>query len=267
MIILPILAIYFFGHLYCNIYFVEKFKLHLQKNKQNIVNIYIKGSLIWLSITLIVYSLQTHISAFGYNGYSDFVMSYFKNKDTSSAILLLNSQNFNLLIIGSIYTILLAALRNLIIFVFELRGIELVKKTSLKNAYFKLKLTCLHKVYIEDKFKELLISSIPGKISNRFVMIDMSNKKVYVARIAEVGMPDENYIPNQYVIFPILSGYRNEKGQVVFTTDYKNNIKSKTYIKDENIVSIKEFSFDQYDDINTKRITDSTSNIKNYVAD
>lgn len=89
-------------------------------------------------------------------------------------------------------------------------------------------------------------------------------RKVYVGIIQTMGEPTEKNSANQeVVIFPVLSGYRDENTlEVRFTTAYDIPSGSKSVIalciKTEQISSISYFDFDVYESTRLQRNTSSS---------
>lgn len=84
---------------------------------------------------------------------------------------------------------------------------------------------------------------------DKYGMFTMTNNKVYVGKVINLGEPTETDGMNQSIsIMPLLSGYRHEDTlKVVFTTDYKDG-GADIYLtlRQDAILSVSEFSFDAY---------------------
>lgn len=84
---------------------------------------------------------------------------------------------------------------------------------------------------------------------DKYGMFTMSNNKVYVGKVIDLGEPTETDGMNQGIsIMPLLSGYRDKDTlKVKFTTDY-NDVDSNIYLtlRQDSILSVSEFSFDAY---------------------
>jgi hypothetical protein len=96
-------------------------------------------------------------------------------------------------------------------------------------------------------------SLMSGMLEDKAMMIDMDDRKVYVCRISSMGEPNENQGADQEIaIVPIVSGYRDKETlKVNLITKYNAlDIDSALILKQENIVSIREFDFDVWDKFN-----------------
>lgn len=96
-------------------------------------------------------------------------------------------------------------------------------------------------------------SLMSGMLEDKAMMIDMDDRKVYVCRISSMGEPNENQGADQEIaIVPIVSGYRDKDTlKVNLTTKYNAlEIDSALVLKQENIVSIREFDFEVWDKFN-----------------
>jgi len=84
---------------------------------------------------------------------------------------------------------------------------------------------------------------------DKYGMFSMTNNKVYVGKVINLGEPTETDGMNQGIsIMPLLSGYRDKDTlKVKFTTDYKDG-DSDIYLtlRQDAILSVSEFSFDAY---------------------
>jgi len=95
-------------------------------------------------------------------------------------------------------------------------------------------------------------------LNDQPLMLDMSDRKVYVCKISTMGEPNENQGADQeIVIVPILSGYRDKDTlKVTFTTKYEElNVNSALILKQENIVSIRDFDIDVWEKFNPEEST------------
>lgn len=101
-------------------------------------------------------------------------------------------------------------------------------------------------------------------INETEIMLSMADRKVYVGFVLNMGEPNEhNGMDQEILLQPILSGYRDERLKVTFTTDYKlalSNDQSQKLgivLKQDNIVSATKFDHNLFKDIVE---TTSTSN-------
>lgn len=83
-------------------------------------------------------------------------------------------------------------------------------------------------------------------VKDIFLLITMSDRKIYVGQVLSLGEPNEKHGPDQEIsILPIFSGYRDKDTLSVFLdNDYANDDDSKDFqliLKQENIVSACEF--------------------------
>lgn len=84
---------------------------------------------------------------------------------------------------------------------------------------------------------------------NKYAMLTLSNRKVYVGKIISMGEPTEtNGIDQDISIMPLMSGYRDtDTLRVKFTTDYSDtDIDIYLSLRQDSIVSATEFNFDAY---------------------
>jgi hypothetical protein len=105
----------------------------------------------------------------------------------------------------------------------------------------------MSELFSDSPLDQLLFSAM---INDRNLMLVLDDRKVYVGRVATMGEPNENEGADQEISFlPFVSGYRDKDGlQVIFTTDYKKVGESlPLVIRQESIVSAREFDFSVYD--------------------
>ena len=90
---------------------------------------------------------------------------------------------------------------------------------------------------------------------SRHAMLTMSDRKVYVGKVIDLGEPTETDGMDQDIsIMPLMSGYREKDGlKVNFTTHYED-VDSDIYLslRQEAIVSVTEFDFEAYQKWNPK---------------
>lgn len=109
--------------------------------------------------------------------------------------------------------------------------------TELSNRIFKKKKAIEFAIsLIGNEFELLLKSSIEY---NRLLQITLDNDKFYIGWAKELPIPSES---NYVRITPAFSGYRNEKKNLVFTTQYLTVYSS--YVEEGKIKSIYELNSD-----------------------
>lgn len=105
----------------------------------------------------------------------------------------------------------------------------------------------MSELFSDSPLDQLLFSAM---INDRNLMLVLDDRKVYVGRVATMGEPNENEGADQEISFlPFVSGYRDKDTlQVLFTTDYlKVGGNLPLVIRQESIVSAREFDFSVYD--------------------
>jgi hypothetical protein len=98
------------------------------------------------------------------------------------------------------------------------------------------------------------------------LMIDMEDRKVYVCNVVSMGEPNENEAADQEIaVLPILSGYREKETlKVHLNTGYQAlNVSSALVLRQENIISIREFEWDIWDKFNHKGEGEASPEIAN----
>lgn len=94
------------------------------------------------------------------------------------------------------------------------------------------------------------------KKGDHMVMLTLSDRKVYVGKVLNLGEPNESEGQDQEVtIKPVVSGNRDKDSlKVDFNTHY-NGLGADTYliIRQDLITSACEFSFETYDNLNPKK--------------
>lgn len=116
------------------------------------------------------------------------------------------------------------------------------------------KTSIIQKIHKDSPLDSFLFDAL---INETQIMLSMSDKKVYVGFVLNMGEPNEHKGMDQEILLqPVLSGYRNTNNlKVTFTTDYdlaKSNDQSKKLgivLKQDNIVSATKFDNDLFKDI------------------
>lgn len=101
----------------------------------------------------------------------------------------------------------------------------------------------MYRILNDSPLDKLLYSSL---VLDKFLLITMSDRKVYVGRVISLGEPNENKAPNQDIaIVPVFSGYRDKDSLIVnLTTTYAGNDEAfdvYLVLKQANIISACEF--------------------------
>lgn len=101
----------------------------------------------------------------------------------------------------------------------------------------------MHTLLNDSPLDKLLFSSY---VQNIFLLITMSDRKVYVGRVISLGEPTEKQGPDQEIsIVPVFSGYRDKDTlSVILNNSYDNKADAKDFyliLKQDNIVSACEF--------------------------
>ena len=126
-----------------------------------------------------------------------------------------------------------------------------------KPSYTELaKILLMHTILKDSPLDSLFYLSYVRGI---FLLITMSDRKVYVGRVISLGEPTEKQGPDQEIsIVPIFSGYREKDSlSVNLNNSYPNNDDAKDVyliLKQENIVSACEFVESLYEQFLEKNI-------------
>lgn len=116
------------------------------------------------------------------------------------------------------------------------------------------KTSVIQKILKDSPLDSFLFDAL---INETQIMLSMSDRKVYVGFVLNMGEPNEHKGMDQEILLqPVLSGYRNSSNlKVIFTTDYdlaRSNDQSKRLgivLKQDNIVSATKFDNDLFKDI------------------
>jgi hypothetical protein len=112
------------------------------------------------------------------------------------------------------------------------------------------KILLMHTILNDSPLDKLFFLSY---IQNIFLLITMSDRKVYVGRVINLGEPNEKQGPDQEIsIVPVFSGYRDKDTlSVKLNHSYANNDDAQDFylvLKQDNIVSACEFVYSLYKD-------------------
>lgn len=89
---------------------------------------------------------------------------------------------------------------------------------------------------------------------NKYAMLSMHDRKVYVGKVIDLGEPTEtNGIDQDISIMPLMSGYRDKDCLSVSFTTFYDEVESDIYLslRQDEIVSATEFDFEAYRKWNT----------------
>lgn len=124
------------------------------------------------------------------------------------------------------------------------------------------KTSVIQKILNDSPLDSFLFDAL---INETQIMLSMSDKKVYVGFVLNMGEPNEHKGMDQEILLqPILSGYRDSNLKVTFTTDYnlaRSNDQSKKLgivLKQDNIVSATKFDNDLFKNIANTSTAQST---------
>ncbi|WP_073956802.1 hypothetical protein [Thalassospira sp. TSL5-1] len=125
------------------------------------------------------------------------------------------------------------------------------------------KTSVIQKILKDSPLDSFLFDAL---INETQIMLSMSDKKVYVGFVLNMGEPNEhNGMDQEILLQPVLSGYRNSNLKVIFTTDYnlaQSNDQSRKLgivLKQDNIVSATKFDNDLFNDIADTPVKDEIS--------
>lgn len=129
--------------------------------------------------------------------------------------------------------------------------------TEITNAFTK-KINAVSKA-IERVGNELEILFMQSFKTNALMQITLKNNKFYIGLVTELPLPSKS---NYVKIIPMLSGYRDEKKELVFTTEYLGvyasyvregkvkdifELKTNIIIKIEEIITANLFDMEMYE--------------------
>lgn len=120
----------------------------------------------------------------------------------------------------------------------------LLRGSKNKLAYNELsKVLLMHTILNDSPLDKLLLRSY---VQNIFLLITMSDRKVYVGRVISLGEPNEKQGPDQEIsIVPVFSGYRDKDTlSVTLENSYANKGDTKDFyliLKQDSITSACEF--------------------------
>ncbi|VTQ59413.1 Uncharacterised protein [Campylobacter jejuni] len=123
-------------------------------------------------------------------------------------------------------------------------------RLSIKYKTFKYRPFVISTILKDSPLDSLLFGASLGKGQDVSVMLSLSDRKIYVGKIASMGEPSETQGPDQEIeVIPLMSGYRDKDTlNVKFTTHY--NLLDEDVIliiKQDEIISATLFSFDHYE--------------------
>jgi len=129
-------------------------------------------------------------------------------------------------------------------FLFSLLFVFIGNKTLFKNKEKRIKIAITE---VGNKLEQLLLEFY----DNNLLQFTLNTSKVYIGYIKELSPPSEN---NYIQIFAIISGYRDEKKVINFTTDYlTENLDTKNTVLSINlntIITVSPFDYEFYKETN-----------------
>ncbi|MCE3046284.1 hypothetical protein [Legionella sp. 16cNR16C] len=211
--------------------------------------LYIKATFLGVVVTAITYLVNSYFDVI------DYVASSLPAKQSSS---FLTAEHLDLLFIFFLLSIFISTLYCLI----ERAGLWLWTFYKFRGAegisYGQMaKIMLMYKLLKDSPLDKLLYMSY---VQNRFLLMTLSDRKVYVGRVISLGEPNEYEGPDQEIaIVPVFSGYRDKDTLAVnLTTTYKetdNADEVYLVIKQANVVSACEFVESLYQKFSGKSIT------------
>ncbi len=128
----------------------------------------------------------------------------------------------------------------------------LLKVLSHLRLYLRFQTWDTHIFVIQDILEDSPLDDLLFRLSlqkDKYVMLMMDDRKVYVGKIISLGEPSETTGMDQDIsIMPLMSGYRDKDTlRVNFTTDYEK-VGANIYVslRQEQIISATEFNFEAY---------------------
>lgn len=139
-----------------------------------------------------------------------------------------------------------------------IRDNQALKNLSKKHGV-DARIILMGKVLADSPLDALLYESYVSE--DKLIMLSLSNRKVYVGVVNNMGEPNEvEGFDQEISLVPILSGYRDKDDlSVHWTTSYKDvdpNENLRIVIRQELIESASEFDFDTWEAFSAKRRTD-----------
>jgi len=129
-------------------------------------------------------------------------------------------------------------------------------RTVASISYYRqmVKILLIHKILRDSPLDNLFFLSY---VQNKFLLITMSDRKVYVGRVISLGEPNESEGPDQEIaIVPVFSGYRDKDSlTVTLNTTYAGiDEVDDVYLvlKQDNIISACEFVESLYQKLSNK---------------
>lgn len=259
MTALPLLFFIIFGYVYCKWNTLQKYNIHKQKPQQYIYNLIHVGFYIWVSSVFAVYSYDTSICNIGIESFRLFIQEYFVDNSKKDPYYLITVTDINIFIVGLFFSVIFAIVGNIKLMLLNFRYLERFKKLesinvrALSGINIEFNRYCIHILYRNDLIKSMIIKHVGNY--NKTILFDMSNKKVYIGYVSDFGYPDENDSPNQCKIIPIISGYRNEQGVIIYNEQYDQSMPFDLIMREQDIVSIREIELPNEDNSTTKQNT------------
>jgi hypothetical protein len=246
-----VLLILVSGFLFCHQHPHYFFKLHRYEGQYLYLQAAFLG-IICLFLASVFHFLLIHILAveicdrttLGID-YIKVVSKYFPNY---LGIKSAESKTYSLILVVSITTLLMP----LLISKFEYWRLRKYLKLDSNE---EVDMIIMSELFSDSPLDQLLFSAI---INQTNLMIILDDRKVYVGRVATMGEPNENEGADQEISFlPFLSGYRDKDTLIVnFTTDYQKIGQSLPLVlRQESIVSVREFDLSIYNSFNTESVT------------
>lgn len=129
------------------------------------------------------------------------------------------------------------------------------------------KILLMYKLLKDSPLDKLLYLSY---VQNKFLLITMSDRKVYVGRVISLGEPNESQGPDQEIcIVPVFSGYRDKDTLSVSLNNIYAGISevddAYLVLKQDNIVSACEFIESLYHEFSGRKTTPTSSGKKREV--
>ncbi|MDK3052662.1 hypothetical protein [Klebsiella michiganensis] len=152
----------------------------------------------------------------------------------------------------------------MLIFPFVLSFLSFLR-LSIKYKSFKYGPFILATILKDSPLDSLLFGASLGKGKDISVMLSLSDRKIYVGKIASMGEPSETKGPDQEIeMIPLMSGYRDKDTLTVKFTTHYNLLDDDVIlvIKQDEINSATLFSFRHYEifeksKVNKKNLLDS----------
>ncbi len=197
--------------------------------------LYIKATFIGVFSTAVAYLLAAYI------GIIEFILNFMPMKESK---FFYGKEHLDVFFIFFLFAVLISfiycgveRLSRLLIAFYMFRGTENISYRQMA------KIMLMHKLLKDSPLDNLLYLSY---VQNKFLLITMSDRKVYVGRVISLGEPNESEGPDQEIaIVPVFSGYRDKDSLTVnLNTTYAGTDEvDDVYLilKQDNIISACEF--------------------------